>query len=157
MIDENLISFKELQTKYQLLLVENRLLKEEINAFKAGLSVAELQQQDEPCLSRAPENIIQHTETESPPTTITNRSESAEKIRLFLSLFKGRDDVYARRCESKKKGGSGNSPVCLNEWKSGLFGKPIVVCSKCANKLFAPLDEKSPAGNPGRRDLPDAP
>jgi len=37
-IDENLISFKELQTKYQLLLVENRLLKEEINAFKADRS-----------------------------------------------------------------------------------------------------------------------
>ena len=40
--DETLISFKELQTKYQLLLVKNRLLKEELDAFKAGLSVADL-------------------------------------------------------------------------------------------------------------------
>ena len=48
MTDETLISFKELQTIYQLLLAENRLLKAELDAFKAGLSVTELQQQEEP-------------------------------------------------------------------------------------------------------------
>jgi len=89
----SVFSFADLQTKYQLLLVENRLLKEELNAFKAKLSVTKLQRQEEPCFSREPENIIQHTETESPPTRISNRSESAEKIRLFMSLFKGREDV----------------------------------------------------------------
>jgi phosphatidylserine/phosphatidylglycerophosphate/cardiolipin synthase-like enzyme len=35
-----------------------------------------------------------------------------------MSLFKGRDDVYARRWENKKKGTSGYSPSCVNEWKA---------------------------------------
>ena len=71
MTDETLISFKELQTKYQLLLAENRLLKAELDAFKAGLSVTEIQL---PCLSREPENIIQPSETESSTTNISAES-----------------------------------------------------------------------------------
>jgi len=59
-----------------------------------------------------------------------------------MSLFRGRDDVYARRWESKKKVGSGYSPVCRNEWKHGLCGKPKMACSKCSNKSYAPLDER---------------
>lgn len=137
-----IISIADLQTKYQLLLAENQLLKAELNAFKAGLSVTELRRQKEPCLSREPENIIlQHSAAESTPTNISNRSESAEKIRLFMSLFKGRDDVYAKRWDSKKKGTAGYSPVCLNEWKSGVCGKPKVACSACVNKSYAPFDE----------------
>ena len=65
------ISFMELQTKYQLLLAENRLLKEELEALKAGLSVTELQQKQEPCISRKPENIIQLSATESPTANIS--------------------------------------------------------------------------------------
>ena len=141
MTDETLITFKELQTKYQLLLAENRLLKEELDAFKAGLSVAELQQQEEPCLSRKPENIIQPSATESSSDSISYRSESAEKIRLFMSLFKGRDDVYAKRWDSKKNEKAGYSPVCLNEWRPGVCGKPKIACSACSNKSYAPLDE----------------
>lgn len=72
MTDASLISFKELQTKYQLLLDENRLLKEELNAFKAGL-VTELQRHEEPCFSREPESIIQSPAIESPSTNISNR------------------------------------------------------------------------------------
>lgn len=139
--NENPISLKELQRKYQLLLAENRLLTEELNAFKAGLSVTELKRQEEPDFPRKPESIIQTSVIESPPTNISNRSESADKIRLFLSLFKGRDDVYAKRWDSKNKGTSGYSPVCLNEWKQGLCGKPKASCSKCGNKSYAPLDE----------------
>jgi len=134
-------SLKDLQTKYQLLLAENRLLKEELNAFKAGLGVTGLQQQEEPCHSREPKNIVlQHSATESPSTNISNRSETAEKIRLFMSLFKGRDDVYAKRWDSKKKGTAGYSPVCLNEWKQGVCDKPKVACSTCVNKLYAPME-----------------
>ena len=121
----SIISFAELQTKYQLLLAENRLLKAELDAFKAGLCVTELQQQEELFLSCKPEQIIQHPATESTSTNFSNRSESAEKIRLFMSLFKGRDDVYAKRWDSKKKGTAGYSPVCLNEWQRGVCGKPV--------------------------------
>lgn len=141
MTNENPISLKELQTKYQLLLAENRLLKEELYVFKAGLSATELQQQEEPDFPRKPESIIQHSDAASPSTRISKSSESADKIKLFMALFKGRDDVYAKRWDSKNKGTSGYSPVCLNEWKSGVCGKPKVACSACVNKTYAPLDE----------------
>jgi hypothetical protein len=139
---ETPISLKDLQTKYQLLLAENRLLKEELNAFKAGRSVSGLQQQEEPCHSREPKTIVlQHSAAESPSTNISNRSESAEKIRLFMSLFKGQDDVYAKRWDSKKNEKAGYSPVCLNEWQRGVCGKPKVACSTCCNKSYASFDE----------------
>ncbi len=149
--DETLISFKELQTKYQLLLAENRLLKEELKAFKANLGDTESQRQEEPCLSREPEHIIQHSATELSSENISYRSASAEKIRLFMSLFKGRDDVYAKRWDSKKKETAGYSPVCLNEWKRGICDKPKVTCSVCVKKSYTPFDgaviEKHLLGN----------
>ena len=39
-----------------------------------------------------------------------------EKIDVFCSLFKGRDDVFARRWYSKTSGKAGYQPVCQNEW-----------------------------------------
>ena len=141
MANESPISLKELQTKYQLLLAENRLLKKELYAFKAGLSATELQRQEEPDFPCKPASIIQHSDAASPSTRISKSSESADKIKLFMALFKGRDDVYAKRWDSKNKGASGYSPVCLNEWKSGVCGKPKVACSACVNKTYAPLDE----------------
>jgi len=59
-----------------------------------------------------------------------------------MSLFKGRDDVYAKRWESKQKEKSGYSPSCLNEWKSGVCGKPKGTCACCTHKAYASLDEK---------------
>ena len=48
---------------------------------------------------------------------IVNQQSSAEvKIRLFRSLFRGREDVYPRRFESRKTGKSGYAPACSNEW-----------------------------------------
>lgn len=122
--NENPISFKELQAKYQTLLAENRLLKEQLNALKTGVPATELRQQDDLFFPREPASvyIIPQSTVEPSTPTICNRSESAAKIRLFMSLFKGRDDVYARRWENKKKGTSGYSPACLNEWKRGICG-----------------------------------
>lgn len=39
-----------------------------------------------------------------------------EKVNLFRSLFKGREDVFARRWFSKATGKAGYQPVCQNEW-----------------------------------------
>lgn len=47
---------------------------------------------------------------------VTNQSSQEEKIRLFRSLFKGREDVFARRFESAKTGKTGYAPVHGNEW-----------------------------------------
>ncbi len=59
-----------------------------------------------------------------------------------MSVFKGREDVYAKRWENKNKGTSGYSPVCLNLWQPGLCGKPKIPCSKCTNRSYARLDER---------------
>ncbi|MFW6281653.1 MAG: TOTE conflict system archaeo-eukaryotic primase domain-containing protein [bacterium] len=57
---------------------------------------------------------------------------------MFISLFQGREDVYARRWKSKN-GNTGYSPVCVNEWVQGLCEKPKVKCLNCKNKKFAKL------------------
>jgi hypothetical protein len=41
---------------------------------------------------------------------VTNNSSPQEKIKLFMSLFRGRDDVYAKRWQSKESK-IGYSPV----------------------------------------------
>ena len=62
-----------------------------------------------------------------------------ERLRLFQSLFKGREDVFARRWFSKTTGKSGYQPVCINEWKQGICDKKKYRCVICQNRNFAPL------------------
>lgn len=45
------------------------------------------------------------------------------KVRLFRTLFRGREDVFPRRWESRRTGKSGYSPACANEWDSLLCAK----------------------------------
>jgi len=59
---------------------------------------------------------------------------------LFLSLFRGREDVYARRFENRKTGRSGYAPACGNEWVRGLCEKPRIKCANCLNRAFLPVD-----------------
>ncbi len=66
-------------------------------------------------------------------------SSSPEKIRLFRSLFRGREDVYPRRWESAKTGRSGYSPACRNEWVPGICEKPKVKCGDCSVRDLLPV------------------
>ena len=61
---------------------------------------------------------------------VTRTSSNAEKIQLFRSLFVGRDDVVARRFENVKKGTSGYSPCCENQWGAGCVLKQHKKCSE---------------------------
>ena len=72
---------------------------------------------------------------------VTKRSPMSEKIALFLSLFQGRPDVYARRWESKT-GRAGYSPVCINEWQAGVCLKPKGKCSDCVHAQYRLYDER---------------
>ena len=72
---------------------------------------------------------------------VTNQNPSEEKIKLFRSLFRGREDIYAKRWHSEKSGKSGYQPVCLNEWNTWLCDKRRTKCSECKNRNFAPLDD----------------
>lgn len=62
-----------------------------------------------------------------------------EKVALFRSFFRGRDDVYALRFESKRTGRSGYQPACRNDWVPGICGKPRMKCSQCPNRELLPL------------------
>lgn len=68
---------------------------------------------------------------------LVDQHASAEaKIALFRSLFRGREDVYPRRFESRKTGKSGYAPACANEWVRGICEKPRVKCAECPNRRF---------------------
>ena len=77
-----------------------------------------------------------------PLSEINNRSPPVSKIALFRSLFRGRDDVYAKRFESRKTGKSGYQPVCRNEWVRGICGKPKTSCGSCAQRSFEPVTDE---------------
>ena len=79
---------------------------------------------------------------ESPLEIITIESSLTQKLTLFKGLFKGREDVYARRFENKKSGKSGYAPACQNEWKPGVCQKPIIKCQDCSHKSFLAVDEQ---------------
>ncbi len=62
---------------------------------------------------------------------VHHRSPPEAKIALFRSLFRGREDVYPRRFESRKTGKFGYSPACANEWVRGVCEKPRIKCAEC--------------------------
>ena len=72
---------------------------------------------------------------------VDQRSSSEAKIALFWSLFRGRDDVYPRRFESRKTGRSGYAPACANEWVRGVCEKPRIKCAECPNRRFLPVTD----------------
>ena len=70
---------------------------------------------------------------------VTNKSSQEEKISLFRSLFRVREDVYPKRFESIRTGKSGYQPVCRNEWLQGICRKPKIKCNDCDNREFLPV------------------
>ena len=72
---------------------------------------------------------------------VNQTSPSQAKIALFRSLFRGREDVYPRRFESRKTGKSGYAPACANEWVRGICEKPRIKCAECPNRRFLPVTD----------------
>jgi hypothetical protein len=68
---------------------------------------------------------------------------TSERIRLFLSFFKGRDDVYARLWSSKRSGKEGYSPACKNEWVQDICEKKKMRCASCPSREFIPLTDET--------------
>ena len=74
--------------------------------------------------------------------SITNHSPLAAKIKLFRSLFRGREDVYPRRFVSRKTGKAGYAPACANEWIRGVCEKPRIKCADCPNRRFFQITDE---------------
>ena len=62
-------------------------------------------------------------EFNSTPATVTSKSSSDEKVKLFRSLFRGREDVYAARWEGRN-GKTGYSPAHRKIWSNSFQKRP---------------------------------
>lgn len=138
------MNINELLEKCRVLLAENTALREENETLKLRLGMADPMRTDPP---QYPENHLPLTfplhelPVENRPLSISVQPDPAEKIRLFMSLFRGREDVYAKRWQNRE-GIAGYAPVCRNEWKSGICRKPAVKCFDCRQQSYDALDEK---------------
>ncbi len=135
--------------KYQALLVENDKLKAENKKLKDQLDTINYPANNLDEIELAPSVVNEKIIPEFPAvsqsnyfvTSINKYSEPQEKIKLFMSFFRGREDVYAKRWQNKN-GKSGYSPACFNEWKMGICNKPKIKCFECSNKAFETLNDK---------------
>lgn len=73
---------------------------------------------------------------------ISQVSSATDKIALFRSWFRGREDVYPVRFESRKTGRAGYQPACANEWVRGRCEKPRIKCADCLHRRFLPVTDE---------------
>jgi len=92
--------------------------------------------------------LEQHKGTPN-PSVISPALCKSDKIALFRSLFRGREDVFPRRWENVKTGKAGYSPVCGNEWKRGDCEKAAgrgkghgPLCGDCPKQAFLPVTDR---------------
>ena len=111
-------TYQKLLAAYNKLLMENEFLHKEVDRLQALLNSKDIHM-TQPITK-------QHLPLE-------------EKVSIFRNLFKGREDVFARRWYSRTSGKSGYQPVCRNEWDRQLCDRKKYKCAECPNRLFKPL------------------
>jgi len=74
-------------------------------------------------------------------TPISLDPVTPDRIKLFMSLFRGCPDVFPRRWDNAKTGTSGYSPACKNKWVKGICNKPRIPCSACTYQAWMPVTE----------------
>ena len=121
----------ELQKKYNLLVTQNEILRKENTELRSLLCAHGIEYKPRSA------NVIDSTY--SPVSLPVFKLSLDERVALFMSLFKGREDVFARRWFSKSTGKAGYQPVCVNEWRRGICDKKTYKCAECPNRDFAPL------------------
>ena len=121
----------ELQEKYNQILAQNESLRKENAELKSLLCAHGIEYKPKPT------NVIDSLF--SPISLPVIKLSLDERAALFMSLFKGREDVFARRWFRKTTGKGGYQPVCVNEWRRGVCDKKKFKCAECPNRNFAPL------------------
>jgi superfamily II DNA or RNA helicase len=136
-----MIDPKDLENQLREALKECASLREENERLKKllGLSSKELEPTPKPIVS---EPSAAYTFSNQ----VSNDSPIETQIALFRSLFRGREDVYPVRWEGRK-GGSGYSPACANEWNRPFCRKPMVKCSDCENRDLKPVTDEMIRGH----------
>lgn len=113
------LTYQELLAAYNKLLMENEYLHKEVDRLQSLLG------------------------SKGTPLTlpiIKQHLSLEEKVDVFRNLFKGREDVFARRWYIRTSGKSGYQPVCRNEWDRQLCDKKKYKCTECPNRSFKPLE-----------------
>ena len=76
-----------------------------------------------PQVETAAQSTANTVEFDSTSATVTSKSSSDEKVKLFRSLFRGREDVYAVRWEGRN-GKTGYSPAHRKIWSNSFQKRP---------------------------------
>ncbi len=139
--------YDNLKRKYDELQKENEYLREKIQKLESkqkvttSLKVKSVQntqlKQKEECDPNLKSADTPTNNVNCCAGPINKYSPINEKVSLFISLFKGRSDVYAKKWQNKK-GFSGYSPHCVNEWTPGICNKPRTKCSNCNQQKYLP-------------------
>ena len=131
----------ELRKKYNLLVAQNDILRKENAELRSLLCAHGIEYKTRSTniieYKSRPSNVIDSIY--SPISLPEIKLSLDERVALFMSLFKGREDVFARRWFSKSTGKAGYQPVCVNEWRRGVCDKKTYKCAECPNRDFAPL------------------
>lgn len=139
------MDFDELLNKYLLLKEENQMLRKTIERLKSEHgSGLEASKNNSLLIEEQPVdiNILSEISDKESKEIVNKYSSAIEKIELYMSLFRGREDIYAKRWENKKLQSSGYSPACSNEWVPGICLKPKIKCSVCNHKDYLELNKQ---------------
>ena len=128
---------EEVTAERDKLLAENRRLRRDYSISpqkpgKVSLSPASMRPDSLPVTGKPATGSL----------IVNNESPLSEKVRLFRSLFRGREDVFARLWWSQKSQRVGYSPVCRHEWNPAWCDKPRVKCGDCPNQDFTPVTDE---------------
>ncbi|MDL2320038.1 hypothetical protein LJC45_02770 [Alistipes sp. OttesenSCG-928-B03] len=123
----------ELEAQVDSLLTENERLRGLLGLQQEGVSEESASQSD---------NVEKENSTAILSPLVNKYSSPGDKIELFMSLFGGRTDVYAKRCYSKKHESAYYVPACRNEWVKGVCERGRTKCKECQNRDLLPLTEK---------------
>ena len=134
----------ELLRKFEKLLSENKRLRHEIHKLKMQLNKSLLlEDANDNYKDDSQEKIVKSTDdTILKNNLVDKKSNKIEKIKLYQSLFRGRNDVCAKQWSN----GKGYSPFCYNEWVSNVCPKKQkskFKCIECSNQNLAKLDYKN--------------
>jgi superfamily II DNA or RNA helicase len=137
LIEEAQLELQELESKQREVLERIRQLRVQKS------TIAENTEDNKSVATKSFEIIENKRKVSTNPRepTVINSSPQIEKISLFRSLFKGREDVFPKRYENTKTGKSGYQPSCSNEWVKGICEKPRINCADCDSRSFIPVSD----------------
>ena len=128
---------EELESENRFLHAENKRLREALGLPLENIVPEKSIIEPVGCSAKGENNEISIADS-----SINKHSPPEEKIELFMSLFRGRTDVYVKRCYSKKYGSNYYIPACKNEWVKDVCDRMRVKCKDCSKRELLPLTKE---------------